>query len=69
MYAIFKTGMVVLTKANVADSSIRTAANWFAVQVEAGGSGLARDEFNIKRFDRPVNENSAIYRFFIAGCS
>jgi predicted dienelactone hydrolase len=29
--------MVVLTKACVANSSIRTAANWFAVQVEAGG--------------------------------
>jgi hypothetical protein len=36
-------GMGVLTKSDVADSSIRTAANWFAVQVETGGSGLARD--------------------------
>ena len=46
--------MVVLMKASVADSSIR-AANWFAVQVETGGSGLARDATTIKRDRTEVN--------------
>jgi hypothetical protein len=36
--------MDVLTKASVANSSVHTAANGFAVQVETGGSGLARDD-------------------------
>ena len=40
----------------VADSSIRTAAKWLAGQVETGGSGLARDRFNIKRDGGAVNE-------------
>jgi len=47
--------MVVLTGICVADSSIRTAAKWLAGQVEAGGSGLARDSFNIKRDGGGVN--------------
>jgi hypothetical protein len=47
--------MVVLVVASVADSSVRAAANWFAVQVETGDSGLARDEFNIKRAKGLVN--------------
>jgi hypothetical protein len=45
--------MVVLTR--VADSSIRAAANWLATQVEAGGSGLARDAIKIKRYCGGVN--------------
>jgi len=48
--------MVVLTEMGVADSSVRTAAKWLAGQVETGGSGLARDRFNIKRDDGAVNE-------------
>ena len=48
--------MIVLTELRVADSSIRTAAKWLAGQVEAGGSGLARDRFNIKRDGGVVNE-------------
>jgi hypothetical protein len=47
--------MIVLTKLSVADTSIRAAANRFAVQVETGGSGLARDGLNIKREAWPVN--------------
>jgi hypothetical protein len=47
--------MVVLTKACVADSSVCAAANWFAMQVEAGHSDLARDRINIKRAKGLVN--------------
>jgi hypothetical protein len=48
-------GMVVLTVAGVANSSIHAAASWFAVQVETGGSGLARDRIKIGRDDAGVN--------------
>jgi hypothetical protein len=48
--------MIVLREMRVADSSVRSAAKWLAGQVETGGSGLARDRFNIKRDGGLVNE-------------
>jgi hypothetical protein len=53
--------MVVLMERRVADSSIRTAAMWLALQVETGISGLARDRPNIKRVGCEVNR-SGFYR-------